>query len=377
MAILFSNCHLNVFVIDIPRSLELANSGGRIFSAKAPSIPYVTPEPKGKKRDAFISTLPADHINYHKILQQDIQRAAQILISSRTSQEWCLPRLQSSKIEEVQSCIAVDVSADQQHVLPLILSSLQNDFPSQESLFCEIVLNPNMGPTQIQCSSRTSILVPEMCAFLWSSIEQAVSILQRYVLATDLQFDMILMDPPWDNRSVRQSSKYVTAEAQVSDPFDHALTLVAKYRRPYGSVAIWITNKASIHQKVLRSMAALDFALVEEWVWIKVTCKGEPTTPLNGIWRRPYEILLIFCHGNPSHAASRRYIFAVPDEHSRKPNLKELFSKLLQPASVLELFARNMTSGWWCIGNEVLKYQQKTAWSTWPQQLNSQIFSAG
>lgn len=120
-------------------------------------------------------------------------------------------------------------------------------------------------------------------------------------------------------------------------------------------------------------MALLKFTVVEEWIWIKVTTKGEPVTRLDGVWRRPYEILLVFRHGSYCSTPLRRYMFAVPDIHSRKPNLKEMFSKLIQPTNVLELFARNLTSGWWCTGNEVLEFQRQGAWHNWPREVGEHI----
>lgn len=166
--------------------------------------------------------------------------------------------------------------------------------------------------------------------------------------------------------------------------------------------------------------------LVEEWIWLKITSSGEPIYKITGTWRKPWEILLVGrkkafrkteCdlekgpvaeeelgvekqpdddaaglakqttidqeHGiKESPAASsklnkspessentpvtikRRVIFGVPDLHSRKPNLRYLFGELLglQDYRGLEIFARNLTAGWWGWGNEVVKFQMDGAW---------------
>lgn len=369
-AILVTNDGLNLLVIDIPHSLEFANGGGRIYSSKAPTIPYVTPEPKGRKREAVLSALPAHHIAYNEDIQKGVRNALQDIFRLGLASEWCFARTPNEE-EEPALCLPSDGDIDRQNILPLILSAMQNDLPSQKELSHDIVLNPSKAATHIHISGCGVILIPAMCAFLWGNIERALIVLEEYPTATDLLFDCILMDPPWANRSVRNGYKYSTTESQSLDLFDDAIEVVKRYRKPTGYVAVWITNKAAIRQKVLKSMGRLSLYSVEEWVWVKVTCHGEPVTPLDGVWRHPYEVLLVFSPKNSSQPPLRRYIFAVPDVHSRKPNLKEIFDKLFHFASVLELFARNLTSGWWSVGNEVLKFQHQNAWSVWPDPVPS------
>ena len=63
---------------------------------------------------------------------------------------------------------------------------------------------------------------------------------------------------------------------------------------------------------------------------------------------------------------TRRVIAAVPDVHSRKPGLRELFERMFFSTSTgysaLEVFARNLTAGWWACGNEVLKFTEEGWW---------------
>lgn len=68
----------------------------------------------------------------------------------------------------------------------------------------------------------------------------------------------------------------------------------------------------------------------------------------------------------------RRVVIAVPDLHSRKPCLKQLFEQILfgrqvesideKTTPVLELFARYMVAGWMSWGDEALKYQWEGWW---------------
>jgi N6-adenosine-specific RNA methylase IME4 len=173
-------------------------------------------------------------------------------------------------------------------------------------------------------------------------------------------------------------------------------------------VGVWITNKKSFRELLLGEdgerglFAEWGVELVEEWVWLKITENGEPMSPVDGTWRKPYEILLVgrnisnveirtdSCEVAPQSEldeisgtgrgkevgisedepmpVKRRVIIAVPDMHSRKPNLVAVFAPLLPrypaPPRCLEIFARNLTADSWAWGNEVLKFQRLEHWTT-------------
>lgn len=59
-----------------------------------------------------------------------------------------------------------------------------------------------------------------------------------------------------------------------------------------------------------------------------------------------------------------KVIVSVPDIHSRKPNLKRVFEEVLPRGyTALEMFARNLTAGWWGWGDEVMKFQGGEYWA--------------
>lgn len=115
--------------------------------------------------------------------------------------------------------------------------------------------------------------------------------------------------------------------------------------------------------------------LVEEWIWLKTTKCGEPICALDSTWRKPYEVLLVGRRGGAVDGeVKRRVMVGVPDLHSRKPNLKSVFERvsLLEKdvqVDCLEIFARNLTAGWWGWGNEVLKFQMEECWIDPPPTL--------
>jgi N6-adenosine-specific RNA methylase IME4 len=143
-------------------------------------------------------------------------------------------------------------------------------------------------------------------------------------------------------------------------------------------VGIWITNKPSIRDLVVGENGIFDcwgIEFVEEWIWLKTTVHGEPVTPLDGIWRKPYEMLLLGRRRQknkhrpddrtPSLDIKRRVILGVPDLHSRKPCLKILIEPMMvKPTDyrALEVFARHLVAGWWSWGDECIKFNWDSYW---------------
>ncbi|RMD39880.1 hypothetical protein DV735_g5247, partial [Chaetothyriales sp. CBS 134920] len=155
---------------------------------------------------------------------------------------------------------------------------------------------------------------------------------------------------------MQDAASILVQKAQSGDPFLHGLAIVDKHLSADGVVAIWTANKPVDRVRVEEKMQRHGLHLGEEWTWTKITSGGEPVTALDGLWRKPYETLLLFNRSSSTAGQRcRRFIFAVPDLHSRKPCLKQLFDQIL-PAGyqALEIFARSVTAGWWSWGDEVL-----------------------
>lgn len=201
------------------------------------------------------------------------------------------------------------------------------------------------------------------------------------------RFKLILLDPPWPNRSARRSAAYGTFDTTVSS-LDDLQDLLSSLPFPDflaedGYIAIWITNRPSVRQAVIQLFEAWGVQLVEEWIWVKTTEQGEPVCELDGVWRKPWEVLLVAQRkpiddgDSVTPSPRRRITFGVPDLHSRKPLFKGLFETLLfgrdcasgdrgsaaMPDLVLELFARYMVTDWFSWGDEALKYQWFGAWA--------------
>ncbi|OAA60777.1 MT-A70 family [Cordyceps fumosorosea ARSEF 2679] len=311
-------------ILDIPRSLEESqvcageehSARCRIYSSPAPTTPFATPEPaNGQGPDATAS--PAAQIA--TLMTAETLRSVLEALAQEHTGAYCLPR----------------------QIPPEL---------------------PSSPPPQTVDSEP---YIPPEAALLHGSIQNlAQSFAQRAP-----KFHLIVMDPPWPNRSVRRttSARYKTA-GSLSELGDTLRAIpVRAHLHDDGLVAVWITNKPRIVDWLAGLLAEWRLEVVAEWTWLKVTAGGEPLFPLDSAWRKPWEKLVVAKRvGVPDLGLlASRTIVAVPDVHSRKPNLRGLFGEVFGPGYTgLEVFARGLTAGWWSWGDEVLKFQQPQHWHT-------------
>ncbi|KAI9926681.1 hypothetical protein ASPWEDRAFT_120895 [Aspergillus wentii DTO 134E9] len=345
---------------------------------------------------------------------------------SPKKRKWAQGQLQRGKApisSEPQSFLPGDYlnSQNLSHGPPVILSpTCLNVFESMTELHDVVVKNtsPKAATLSIRCSamsgqsSHRSFSVPplsnlSLCTLPMSNPDTT---LPNPVpgLPRNQKFNLILMDPPWSNRSVRRSRNYQTHPYFDMEAFTERIRDILRVHlydnhisRPNDApeaipgqngidkqskesiAAIWVTNSAKARKAAYDAIQGAGLDVCEEWAWIKTTSNGEPIALLNGIWRKPYEIVVIgrkrqHNQGESFDNITRRVIAAVPDIHSRKPNLREIFEKVFftscsmsnddassvgVPYSTLEVFARNLTAGWWACGNEVLKFNSEEWWT--------------
>jgi N6-adenosine-specific RNA methylase IME4 len=392
--VLYQNCSQTVTLLDLPHSISEASGLPSVTSA-APTQPFPSTEPKGSKRAKVLSSVPQEEQRYHEQLAE-LTTAAILEITQSVGQgKWCLDRGDEGmasfrKVDrrtdepdpqnDLEKGLPVPTSTPAHFTPPLVLSALGNRYDSIAALQNTFVFNPSASVVPIYISER-SFLIPSRSVFILSSIQHGSHVFETAskpsgglpsIINPGL-FDLILLDPPWPNRSVRNAQVYKTSERQLElHPFYETLPIISRHLSSSGVAAVWITNKRAIRQLVLRSMRSMGLDLYEEWIWLKTTVYGEPVTALDGLWRKPYEVLLLFSreialHGSQDELpeypeVKRRVVIAVPDIHSRKPCLKELLKPLIpQDYRALEIFARNLTAGWWSWGDEVLKFNEEGA----------------
>ncbi|KAL1902615.1 hypothetical protein Sste5346_001057 [Sporothrix stenoceras] len=370
-SILFENADSTVVVVDLPRSIEEAQgvregddndvntlkTRRRLISAPALTEPFPTPRGTDAIDYAAGRSLAAQLAEL--TTQAAVEGALDELKTVGFDGPWCVPR-----------CFQEDRG---------------ENGPSQED----------------ECSN---VLIPPRARYLNGTIADY----RDEFLAEAPDFDLIALDPPWPNRSARRrrqgrkrkssaldcgdradtsgSSSTKSADSGYETAFDMESLRETLEQIPVGAklandgiVAVWVTNKPACEAVLTDPKNGLFRAwgveLVATWTWIKVTSRGEPVVAVDAQWRKPWERLLLARRASASSdlktaLPASRVIVGVPDVHSRKPHLKPLLAPFLSSAVLanqdirgLEVFARNLTAGWWSWGNEVLLFQHPYWWA--------------
>lgn len=401
--ILYQNEAKTAILLDIPKSIELAQGTSlepclrRLISCKPLDKPFPSLEPKSAKAKAKFGETPIRSLLLERHIQLSLEE-----VKRHNNGPWYLPRIlipgdeespsKKRKLGNPETILNPVESLDA--ASPKTVTSQDATIGLSVSEIPEFYQN---GSSKTMVLTQSPIYVPPTSTFVNRFITGA----EPFILPDgnrfpDKNFNLILLDPPWPNRSVQRKANYSissstsTIESLLSSiPIQSLLALE-------GILGLWITNKPAFHNLILDPGGIFEqwrVELIEEWVWVKITKDGEPMCDLNGSWRKPYEILLVarkICDYGEKKGSSksdeeetgikRRVIFAVPDIHSRKPNLKDLFenSGLLPDSGeyeALEIFARNLTAGWWAWGNEVVEFQKQEYWVSESESKKSSAIS--
>ncbi|KFY69508.1 hypothetical protein V496_00185 [Pseudogymnoascus sp. VKM F-4515 (FW-2607)] len=430
--ILWQNEDHTVTLLDIPRSLELAQqfehlSERKLWSSLPLEQPYPSLEPKSRKALAALKSPDINDLILHRVLTLALEEVGEEAGKNDDSLAWCLPR---SCYYEKQSSLQDERPGKRHHIihdatvsnndatappLPYSVPSDQlgnsqggdSDFlPSSPSPLFNNTLGRTITITLP--GSNSPAIVPVNSTYIHGEITSTLPIFTQNAP----QFPLIILDPPWPNRSARRAGCYQTSYGLSEISTLLSSIPVGTKLEKNGLVGVWVTNKESFQDLLLGKdgegglFEEWGIELVEEWVWLKVTASGEPMSPIGGTWRKPFEILLVGrkisteeINMDPCEVGSktevgevsderkggkgigiseeqpcvrptpvkRRVIIAVPDMHSRKPNLLAVFEPLLPCSSIpphcLEIFARNLTAHSWAWGDEVLKFQRLEHWT--------------
>jgi N6-adenosine-specific RNA methylase IME4 len=362
--ILYQNPDSTVILIDIPRSIEFAQGDPleRLLSSEPIEYPFPSVEPKSEKARANLGEVALQVLLLQKHIQLSLDQ-----LKSEWSGEWCLPRCVKSvdadnegpgKKRKRKSGQCQDAGAP---TPPETLEAVETD--GQEEIFFR-KYTPNL--TMISMGKDyDSVRIPSNSTVLCGDIASTMDIFTTRAP----NFDLIILDPPWPNRSVRRKKSYGISYGNHEIKGLLSSLPLANHLIDEALVGVWVTNKPAFREMVLGEGGLFEewgVQLVEEWIWLKVTSTGEPTSELGSMWRKPYEILLVGKKGvSGAGDLKRRVLVGVPDLHSRKPNLKVLFEQVMKKDKyeALEVFARNLTTGWWAWGNEVLKFQSDEYWT--------------
>ncbi|EAA33305.2 MT-A70-domain-containing protein [Neurospora crassa] len=367
-SVLYHNDNRTVFLLDLPRSIEEAQLLPRelddgaltplklrtLISAEPPSSPFPTPEPKSKSQSSPASAAPSASDHIAKLMARSAAESALEDIQHSYHGEWCLPRQCLPRINRLTTAVNRNGKRGPDGEVFNVSDNAKS-------------FDDASGEAPPDLSHYT---IPKASHYLLGTVESRRS---QFLATAPKKFDLILMDPPWPNRSAKRK-RGIYQPARDADSIRDLLSQipVASHLSEDGLVAVWVTNSARAAELLTCPKGIFDewqVELIGEWIWLKVTTGGEPIVSLDCAWRKPWERLLLARKRGTGPGVKKRspietkVIVTVPDLHSRKPNLRGLFADLLPPDyQALEVFARNLTAGWWSWGDQCLLFQHRSRW---------------
>ncbi|GLE04369.1 hypothetical protein PINS_up013299 [Pythium insidiosum] len=207
--------------------------------------------------------------------------------------------------------------------------------------------------------SEEFVVMPPQSRFLNGDIrELSLSALGK--------FQLIVMDPPWENKSVRRGRQYATFHHTDLSKID----LPSIVDDSECVLGIWVTNRPVYSRFVIDELLpSWGFELHDTWYWLKICRSGELVSPIDSTHRLPVEKLLVAYRAPDAagRAALRarlggapRVVVSIPLRHSWKPPPEAFFDDYIRSApacSRIELFARELRPHWVSVGNQVLHFQ--------------------
>ncbi|KAM6282296.1 N(6)-adenine-specific methyltransferase METTL4 isoform 2-T3 [Porphyrio hochstetteri] len=154
--------------------------------------------------------------------------------------------------------------------------------PEQDLLWC--VTENSSNCAKIVMLMGQKYLVPPKSSFLLSDI----SCLQP-LLDYKKKYDVIVIDPPWENKSVKRSNRYSYLSSwQIKQIPVPALAA------PNCLVVTWVTNRQK-HLRFVKDELYPHWSVktLAEWHWVKITRTGEFVFPLDSLHKKPYEVLVL------------------------------------------------------------------------------------
>jgi mRNA (2'-O-methyladenosine-N6-)-methyltransferase len=193
-------------------------------------------------------------------------------------------------------------------------------------------------------------LAPEFCI----PIRADVRLLNWQKLGETVQFDAIMMDPPWQLASSQPSRGVTIAYDQLHDTFIENMDL--KAIQTEGFIFIWVINvKYAVTLDLLKKWG---YTFIDELIWVKMTVNRRIAKGHGFYLQHAKETCLVGMKGNPkfSQEVLSDIIFSDRRGQSQKPEeIYELIEKLVPDGKYCEIFGRknNLRDYWVTIGNEL------------------------
>jgi len=175
-------------------------------------------------------------------------------------------------------------------------------------------------------------------------------------LASACQFDVVMMDPPWQLATANPTRGVSLGYSQLTDDFIGNLPLSRLQTR--GLLFVWVINAK--YQWTLGQFKRWGYTFVDEIVWVKVTNSRRLAKSHGFYLQHAKEVCLVAHKGEPlpglAAGVGSDVIMTQRRGQSQKPTeIYDLIERLVPNGRYLEIFARknNLRDYWVSVGNEV------------------------
>lgn len=206
-----------------------------------------------------------------------------------------------------------------------------------------------LDPSQWQVPPHCIPILADVRSYDWRQLYRAC------------QFDVIVMDPPWQlatanpTRGVALSYGQLTNKDIVNIPIDKL--------QSDGLLFLWVINSSFDFAMTL--LETWGYRIVDEVVWVKLTVNRRLAKSNGYYLQHAKEVCLVGIKGRgPQKMTSNAIADVILSERrgqSQKPDeIYDLIEALVPDGKYLEIFARknNLRNFWVSLGNEVLGYTQ-------------------
>ncbi|XP_019897230.3 N(6)-adenine-specific methyltransferase METTL4 [Esox lucius] len=321
-----------------------------------------------KRKRSEMNQGEIDSLAYHLKIRSAIAEGTKSLVDAGLSCGYLSDVKEENEPLPSQECNLAAL-CDMAKGLPLVADISQVQFirPEDGCSTTHLELFTQVTESCMDCAVELTLMgqkyiIPPRCSFLLSDLTRIQPLVDYGKL-----FNLIVMDPPWENKSVKRSGRYGFLPSTQLKRLPIPLLAAA------GCVVVtWVTNRSS-HLRFVKDELYPHWGVevLAEWFWVKVTNSGKYVFPLDSPHKKPYEVLVLGRYrgsGDDSHRSrgntelsmeDQRVIVSVPSAlHSHKPSLSDVLKPYAgADADCLELFARSLQPGWTSWGNEVIKFQ--------------------
>ena len=176
-------------------------------------------------------------------------------------------------------------------------------------------------------------------------------------LYENTDFDVIMMDPPWQLATANPTRGVSLGYSQLTD-LSIADLPIPKLQKN-GFIFVWVINAK--YQWTLEQFKKWGYEFVDEIVWVKVTNSRRLAKSHGFYLQHAKEVCLVGRRGDKPPGMSDKavgsdIIFAPRRGQSQKPTeIYELIEEMVPGGKYLEIFARknNLRDYWVSVGNEV------------------------